>query len=289
MLQLISAWVRRRIFWRRPLHGGSRAASGPATRRVAPGPSTSSASRFTATARAPRSPGSTSPGVHFLRKRKSSLLIGVGEDARDRGRADREARRGNRVEQAERRWPRSGRRRRRPGDQQRALETADDRPRLVVRAAGRRSEPLACPPPARATSHVSFSSKKRTIASRIGCGQRLVLGGEHPAQAHALGRAARPRRSRRRRRAWRGRRPPASISLERRGEALRVALDQRLAELGLPGEVVVQAGLGDAELVRDVGVAEAVEAARLHEPLGDVEDRGGVSESPRARAPRILA
>jgi hypothetical protein len=32
--------------------------------------------------------------------------------------------------------------------------------------------------------------------------------------------------------------------------------------------VVVEAGLGDPELGGDVGVAEAVEAAALHEPLG---------------------
>ncbi len=49
------------------------------------------------------------------------------------------------------------------------------------------------------------------------------------------------------------------------------------AELGLAGEVVVQARLGDADLGGDVGVAEAVEAARLHQPLGDVEDAGAVA------------
>jgi hypothetical protein len=34
----------------------------------------------------------------------------------------------------------------------------------------------------------------------------------------------------------------------------------------------VQARLGDLHALGDVGVAEAVEAARLHEALGDVED-----------------
>ena len=37
--------------------------------------------RRTGTARAPAVPGLYFAGVHFLRKRKSSLLIGVGEDA----------------------------------------------------------------------------------------------------------------------------------------------------------------------------------------------------------------
>jgi hypothetical protein len=40
----------------------------------------------------------------------------------------------------------------------------------------------------------------------------------------------------------------------------------------LAGEVVVEAGLAELQLGGDVGVAEAVEAAALHEPLGDVED-----------------
>ena len=68
---------------------------------------------------------------------------------------------------------------------------------------------------------------------------------------------------------------------KRVGEALGVARDQRLAELGLAGEVVVEAGLGDRQLGGDVGVAEAVEAAHLDEPFGDVEDaRRAVSPSP---------
>ena len=44
-------------------------------------PSTAWASRFTKTAQAPAVPGLYFCGVHFLRKRKSSLLMGVGEDA----------------------------------------------------------------------------------------------------------------------------------------------------------------------------------------------------------------
>src|SRR5204863_9919364 len=67
---------------------------------------------------------------------------------------------------------------------------------------------------------------------------------------------------------------------QRRGEILRVARDERAAQLRLALEMVVQARLGDAELLRHVGVAEAVESTRLRKALGDVEDaargvRGG--------------
>ncbi len=39
--------------------------------------------------------------------------------------------------------------------------------------------------------------------------------------------------------------------------------------------MIVEAGLGDAELHGDVGVTEAVEAARLPERFGDVENALG--------------
>src|SRR5665213_2140863 len=54
-----------------------------------------------------------------------------------------------------------------------------------------------------------------------------------------------------------------------------------MSELTLAAEVVVQARLGDLELLGDVGVADAVEATNLDEPLGDVE-------CPICRANRFL-
>ena len=51
----------------------------------------------------------------------------------------------------------------------------------------------------------------------------------------------------------------------------RVPVDQCLAQLRLAGEVVVECGLGHAQLGGDVGVAHAIETALLHQPLGDVE------------------
>ena len=63
--------------------------------------------------------------------------------------------------------------------------------------------------------------------------------------------------------------------LQGRGESLRISLDQGTAELRLSREVVMQAGLGDMQLGRNVGVAEPVESTQLHQPLGDIEDAGG--------------
>jgi hypothetical protein len=51
--------------------------------------------------------------------------------------------------------------------------------------------------------------------------------------------------------------------------------DERLAEVGLPGEVVMQGSFGDLQLGCDVGVAEAIEAADLDQPLGYVQDPRG--------------
>jgi hypothetical protein len=51
-----------------------------------------------------------------------------------------------------------------------------------------------------------------------------------------------------------------------------VAFDQRATEFALRREMVVEAGLRDLELLRDVSVAEAVEPSRLNEPFRDVED-----------------
>jgi len=102
--------------------------------------------------------------------------------------------------------------------------------------------------------------------------QRVVVGREHAAEAHALvsqdvgvdaGVGGEP--------GW-GVAAACVDLLERFGEAGGVAADQRFAELGLSGKVVVEAGLGEAELGGDVGIAEAVEAAALHEPFGAVED-----------------
>ena len=51
-----------------------------------------------------------------------------------------------------------------------------------------------------------------------------------------------------------------------------ITLDQGQPEIGLAREVIVQTRLGDGEFCGDVGIAEAIEAAGLHQPLGDVED-----------------
>src|SRR5208283_644272 len=55
-------------------------------------------------------------------------------------------------------------------------------------------------------------------------------------------------------------------------ETGRVPDDKLLAQLGFAGEVVVQSGLGDAQLPGDVGVREAVEPTALYESLGYIED-----------------
>ena len=54
-------------------------------------------------------------------------------------------------------------------------------------------------------------------------------------------------------------------------EAGRVTLDERLAELGLALEVVMEGGPGDVELCGHVPVTEAVVAADLQHPFGHVE------------------
>ena len=59
---------------------------------------------------------------------------------------------------------------------------------------------------------------------------------------------------------------------QRLAEPVGVAADERLAEVGLAGEVIVQRGLGDPEFGGDVGVAEPVEPAYLREALRDVQD-----------------
>jgi hypothetical protein len=51
-----------------------------------------------------------------------------------------------------------------------------------------------------------------------------------------------------------------------------VALDQPPAEVRLRREVVMQAGFGHVQRLGDVGIAEAVEAARLHQALGHIQD-----------------
>ena len=64
---------------------------------------------------------------------------------------------------------------------------------------------------------------------------------------------------------------------------LAVALDERAAKFGLGGEVIMQACLGDPDLGGDVGVAEAVEAARLHQTLGHIQNTGRCVRRSRLR------
>ena len=64
-----------------------------------------------------------------------------------------------------------------------------------------------------------------------------------------------------------------------------VTSDERDPEVGLRREVVMEARLLDAELLRNVGVAERVEAAHLHQTLRDVEDSLRGSRAPFDRHP----
>ena len=101
--------------------------------------------------------------------------------------------------------------------------------------------------------------------------QRLVLGGQHAAQAHPLLTQhvevdSGVRRDLRRCVAR------SVVDLVERGlESGRVPVDQRPAKLCLAGEVVVEGRLGNAEFGSDIGVADAVETTYLHQSLGDVE------------------
>jgi hypothetical protein len=58
---------------------------------------------------------------------------------------------------------------------------------------------------------------------------------------------------------------------------VRVALHHHGGQVGLGGEVVVDAGLLDADQLRDIVVREAVVALQLQQALGRVDDpfRGG--------------
>jgi hypothetical protein len=60
--------------------------------------------------------------------------------------------------------------------------------------------------------------------------------------------------------------------LQRATEHQLIPHDQGAAEIGFRRKMVMQARLRDGELLRDIGVAEAVETACLRESLGDVED-----------------
>jgi hypothetical protein len=53
-----------------------------------------------------------------------------------------------------------------------------------------------------------------------------------------------------------------------------VALDQTIPEIGLGREMIVQRCFRDMQRGGDVGIAEGVEAARLHQTFGNVEDAG---------------
>ena len=59
---------------------------------------------------------------------------------------------------------------------------------------------------------------------------------------------------------------------QRVGKPLRVASDERLTELGLAGEVVMQGSAGKSELSGDIRIAEAVEATLSHALLGGIEN-----------------
>ncbi len=136
----------------------------------------------------------------------------------------------------------------------------------------KRRLPSSRPCSSTSASHASLSSRNATTASRIGLGEGLVLGGEHAAQAHPffaqhLGVQARVRVE-----LGGGGRDVGVDRCERVRETLRVASDERLAQLGLAGEVVVEAGLGEGQLGGHVRVAEAVEAADLDESFGGIED-----------------
>ena len=54
-----------------------------------------------------------------------------------------------------------------------------------------------------------------------------------------------------------------------------VAVDDGDAEIGLGREMIVDAGLADAEAVGDVLIAERAVAARLDQRLGEIEDLFG--------------
>ena len=62
------------------------------------------------------------------------------------------------------------------------------------------------------------------------------------------------------------------IAARRVAEARDVAVDDGDAEIGLGREVIVDAGLADAEAVGDVLVAEGAVAAGLDQRLGEIED-----------------
>jgi hypothetical protein len=62
---------------------------------------------------------------------------------------------------------------------------------------------------------------------------------------------------------------------QRAAKSLGVAIDDGNAKVGFRREVVVDAGLADAERVGDVLVAEGAVAARLNQRLGHVEDLFG--------------
>ena len=70
-------------------------------------------------------------------------------------------------------------------------------------------------------------------------------------------------------------RPVAGDGLERRGEAAGIAIDHRLSQVGLRREVIVDAGLADAQGLGDIGIAEGTVAARLDQRLGEIEDLVG--------------
>ena len=153
-----------------------------------------------------------------------------------------------------------------------------------LRSAGRRaSGSLSLALLEHGRQHSSFSSKNRSTATRIGSGRVWYSAASMPRRHIRSFRSTSVYN-----RAYASSLALASIGFATMRSSASLNLehvsDQRLAELGLAGEVVVEARLRDVEFLRNVRVAEPVEAADLHEPLGDVEDpRRGVGLSLRFR------
>ena len=108
--------------------------------------------------------------------------------------------------------------------------------------------------------------------------ERALLGGEHGAEAQPLALEHVDVRARRRHRAGRPR--WAAGRRSRRGAATNSAVYRASTarpEIRLGREVVVQGGLREPELGRDVGVAHAVEPAGLDEPCARSRIRVRVS------------
>ena len=152
------------------------------------------------------------------------------------------------------------------------MERAEQETRDLERRPGETQLSLALPfvEHAREPCFVAGEEAANLLLHRLR--QCRVLGGDHAAEAQAvmdehasverdvspelLGCAARLRVNR------------AEVAREH----VVITRHERAPELRLRRKVVVEARLGDAELARDVGVAEAIEPARLRETLGRIEN-----------------